>query len=257
MTIITRFARHFLLAVLLAVAPAFAVGLNDSGQDDCYDDSAINATGVEADGGTHPRQDCRFGRDAAAKAGVLYKIGAGAKGFDFTKIANDGTSLAAGAALGANPTDWACTQDNVTGLIWEVKTIAGLHFKDHTYTWYNSDAATNGGVAGTSSGGTCQTAGRCDTEKFVADVNSAALCTYTDWRLTSRRELLTLAHKGVNSPTIDTAYFPNTNSHYYWTSASWAAGPSTAWNVVFSTGNVNADNKFSGHDVRLVRGGQF
>ena len=40
-------------------------------------------------------------------------------------------------------------RDNVTGLMWEVKTDdGGLRDKDWTYSWYNPDATTNGGSAG-------------------------------------------------------------------------------------------------------------
>jgi hypothetical protein len=49
----------------------------------------------------------------------------------YTKIANDGSELPDSATLGTNPTDWACTKDNKTGLIWEVKTDdGGLRDKD-------------------------------------------------------------------------------------------------------------------------------
>jgi len=34
----------------------------------------------------------------------------------YSKIANNGSTLADSAKLGANPTDWACTQDKKTRL---------------------------------------------------------------------------------------------------------------------------------------------
>src|SRR5450756_1567125 len=85
------FLRCLVLALALPVA-AHAAGLNDTGITDCWNDTAVVTTGVEADTGTHPRQDCRYGRDPAAAAGMP-KTGAGGKGFDFSKIANDGTVL--------------------------------------------------------------------------------------------------------------------------------------------------------------------
>ncbi|MEE4379693.1 MAG: hypothetical protein V2J55_19570 [Candidatus Competibacteraceae bacterium] len=75
----------------------------------------LNDTGVTRNDGLGA--DHQYGRDPAAAAGVLPKTGSGSKGFDFTKIANDGTELPDSAALGTNPGDWACTRDNVTGLI--------------------------------------------------------------------------------------------------------------------------------------------
>jgi hypothetical protein len=65
-------------------------------------------------------------------------------------------ALAASAALGTNSTDWACTRDNITGLIWEIKTDDnGLRDKDYSYTWYSTDAASNGGNAGSAGSNTC------------------------------------------------------------------------------------------------------
>jgi hypothetical protein len=55
------------------------------------------------------------------RRGNLPRPARGAKGFDYSKIANDGSVLIAGAALGTAPVDWACTKDNITGLTWEVK----------------------------------------------------------------------------------------------------------------------------------------
>lgn len=260
----TRFPRTPLLALLLSITvPVHAVGLNDTGQDTCYNDTAADGvaasspTSIARDAGTHPRQDCRYGRDAAAAAGQLTKTGAGAKGFDFTKIANNGATLAAGAALGSAAIDWACTKDNVTGLTWEVKTTSGLRSNASTYTWYNSNAGTNGGNAGTANGGSCSGGTGCDTEKFVADVNAAALCTYTDWRLPTRREFLTLVHAGVSNPSIDPTYFPNTHGSAFWSSSSYVPTPANAWFLSFFNGNTYADVKSSSARARLVRGGQF
>lgn len=235
----TRFPRIFLFALLLAagatVHAATVVPLNDTGQTLCYDSAGATVTCT-----TTGADDGRYGRDAANTAAVLTKTGAGNAGFDFTKVANDGTALAAGTALGAAATDWACTRDNVTGLTWEVKTPSGgggLRDSAHTYTWYSSNAATNGGNAGTPNGGTCSGGTGCDTEKFVADVNTAALCTYTDWRMPSLRELLSLVDFSVPgtlaAPTIDATYFPNTQFSRFWSANNYSSDPANAWVVNF------------------------
>ncbi len=245
--------------ILTLTGTALAAGLNDTGITDCYNDSAVVTTGVEADSGTHPRQDCRYGRDAAARAGNLTKVGGGSKGFDFTKIANNGSVLPASATLGSAPTDWACTKDNVTGLIWEVKTTSGLRSQSHTYTWYNSNAATNGGGAGTASGGTCATTGRCDTEKFVADVNAAGLCGATDWRMPTTNELMSIVDYGIAypGPTIDTTWFPNTPASYFWSASASSGYSNGAWSVYFYYGYAYGYGKGGyGVQVRLVRAGQ-
>lgn len=255
----TRFSRTLLLALLLGAGTtahaATVVPLNDTGQSLCYDSAgatvACTTTGAD---------DGRYGRDAANTAGALTKTGAGTKGFDFTKIANNGTTLAAGAALGAAATDWACTQDNVTGLTWEVKTTNGLRSNAHTYTWYSTDAASNGGNAGTANGGTCQTAGRCDTEKFIADVNVAALCGFTDWRMPSLRELKSLVDFSVPAtgaaPAIDATYFPNTQINWFWTANNYSSNLAYAWYVYLYDGYSDADFKSASYYLRLVRGGQ-
>jgi len=264
----TRFPRTLLLALSLAAAPAHAVGLNDTGIDTCYNDAvadsvaASDPASIARDAGSHPRQDCRYGRDAAAAAGVLPKTGAGAKGFDFTKIANNGTTLAAGAALGSAATDWACTKDNVTGLTWEVKTDDnGLRDKDWTYTWYSTDAATNGGDAGSTGANTCNAtlpSSLCNTQAFVTAVNTASLCTYTDWRLPTRRELRTLVHHaGTSNPSIDPTYFLNTNVVFFSSSSPDASRPMDAWFVHFYDGSAYARSKTDAGYARLVRGGQF
>ena len=262
----TRITRTILLALLLAAAQIQAADLPDTGQDTCYNDSAAdsvaasNPASIARDAGTHPRQDCRYGRDPAAAAGVLTKTGAGAKGLDYTKIANNGTTLAASAALGSTPPDWACTKDNITGLTWEVKTTSGLRNNASTYTWYNSNAATNTGNAGTASGGACSGGTGCDTEKFVADVNAAHLCTYTDWRMPTQRELLTLVLADGSVPSIDPTYFPNTQASYpsyFWSGSSYVPNPPGAWVVNFHDGGTGAGTKSLTYYVRLVRGGQF
>lgn len=253
-------ARLVMALALCGATPfSLAAGLNDTGITDCSNDTAVdNASGLQADGGTHPRQDCRYGRDAAEAVGSLPKVGAGSKGFDFTKIANDGSILPASAVLGTGPTEWACTRDNVTGLVWEVKTISGLRNEIHTYSWYNSDAATNGGSVGTVSGGSCETIGRCDTEKFVADVNAAGLCgaSASAWRMPTIKELVGIADLGRINPTIDPTYFPNTSNSLFWSGSPYAGSSSNARLVYFSYGFPTYGNRSNLNRVRLVRGGQ-
>ncbi|MBK6593283.1 MAG: DUF1566 domain-containing protein [Burkholderiales bacterium] len=242
--------------VVLAMAiygSAFAAGptglLNDTGITTCWgwNGSQSVAPGEEVDTGSGPRQDCRFGRDAASAAGMP-KVGGGSNGFDFSKIANDGTVLSETAALGTSAKDWACTRDNVTGLVWEVKTTSGLRGQNHTYTWYNSDSSTNGGEVGTLSRGTCFVTGRCDTEKFVADVNAVGTCGATDWRMPSKRELFSITNLGRTDCAIDPNYFPNTPAFAVFFSAS-------AW-IVSACGYVFTGSTGDARLVRLVRNGQ-
>jgi hypothetical protein len=267
-----RQLRHaFLPALLLAASGAQAVGptgLPDSGQNLCVDGAnflVACSSGNTGDGATYPRQDGRFGRDPAAAAGTLAKTGAGAVGFDYTKVANDGSDLAAGAALGTAATDWACTRDNTTGLTWEVKTASNTdrRYSGHTYTWYSTTGATNGGDVGSAGANTCNATlpgNLCNTQAYADAVNamnsSGGLCGAQGWRLPTVRELTTLVHFGVMNPSIDTTYFPNTPASHFW-SASTYLGPQYAWYVFFSDGGAVADLKTVTYSVRLVRGGPF
>lgn len=257
-------ALMFLLALVPLAVSAQTVSkrLNDTGINFCRDhttgaDTPVTTTTTctAAQGG----QDARYGRDPAAQRGALTKVGGGSKGFDFTKIANNGGTLPAGAALGSGPTDWACTYDNHTGLMWEVKVNNAAHLRhmSHSYSWYDS-VHNYGGNAGTASGGTCFTAGRCDTEKFVADVNASNLCGHNDWRMPTVHELYNLADRGIAypGPTIDASYFPNTPGSYFWSGSPVAGFSDFAWGVVFGRGGDGWDYRSSAGQVRLVRAGQ-
>jgi hypothetical protein len=235
-------------------------GLNDTGIDWCANGNTNNlncpVAGFEG-------QDGDFGRDAQARADTLTKIGGGAAGFDYTKIAADGSVLAIqDAAWDANGTEaagsqWSCVRDNVTGMIWEIKTAdGGLRDRNHTYSWYNPDSNTNGGSAGTQSGGQC-TGSDCDTHAFVQAVNGQGLCGATDWRMPTMLELMSIVNNGqVSPPAIDTAYFPNTPSVGFWSSSPHANYSDDAWYVYFYYGHVNDSLKYNYHQVRLVRAGQ-
>ncbi|MEA1053293.1 DUF1566 domain-containing protein [Lamprobacter modestohalophilus] len=228
--------------------------LNDTGITFCGEaDSGNNrpCTGAEPVG-----QDAYVGRDAAAAAGQLTKVGSGHAGFDFTKIANNGSALPDTAVLGTGPTDWACTRDNVTGLIWEVKTDdGGLRDKDNTYTWYNPDSSTNGGYAGIPNGGSC-TGSDCDTDGFVTAVNAQELCGATDWRLPDRFELGSIVIVDQTGPSIDVDLFPNTLPRQFRSALPYAGISDFAWTVDFYGGGVSAFRMNNDDAVRLVRGGQ-
>ena len=70
----TRFPRILLPVLLFAAVPVHAAGLPDTGQDLCDNGSHVLvacSTANTGDAATYPRQDGRFGRDAAAAAGTL------------------------------------------------------------------------------------------------------------------------------------------------------------------------------------------
>jgi hypothetical protein len=109
---------------------------------------------------------------------------------------------------------------------------------------------------GTASGGSCATSGRCDTEKFTADVNATGLCGASDWRMPKVKELEGIADIGRANPAIDPTYFPNTQSSYFWSGSPYAYSSGYAWFVDFYFGDANYGLRSYSVAVRLVRGGQ-
>lgn len=241
--------------------------MNDTGVDWCADATNNNLSCPVAG---LLRQDAEFGRDALAKAGSLVKVGAGHAGFDFTRLGSNGHPLLIQDASWSNAgvelagTRWSCVRDNHTGLVWEVKDndSASLHYHLNTYTWYDTNTATNGGSSGVAGGGVCN-AGNCDTGSFVAAVNSAGLCGFNDWRMPTPREFETIIDFGTSQPAIDTDYFPNVSSNpdatilphiYYWTSMPQAGTADTAFAMRSDFGNTQAQFHASQEfHVRLVR----
>ena len=247
--------------------------LNDTGVSLSGADNSVNASTCDS---THPSaQDCHHGRDAGALSGQLSKVGASAStsnGFDYTKVCNSGELAGQGTCpsdpiLGNQAHEWACTRDNVTGLIWEVKTTSGLRDADYLYTWFNPHSP-DGASGAENPDDDCETAGRCDTAKFVEDVNAASLCGARDWRLPTVQELGGLVDMGQPAavPAIDPVYFPdNTSSMLFWSSTPFAnaalvGGVASAWFVDFDHDSACGGDCFTDRvlpmHVRLVRSGQ-
>ena len=155
-------------------------------------------------------EDCELGRDADD---TLNDSNDGNAGFSFTRLNEDGSEYSGNGVYSEEP--WACVLDNITGLIWEVKTTdATLRDRDEGFTWYDPANTT---FTGTESDQ--------DTDDFITHVNSDAsinsgsgLCGRSNWRLPTVQEIYGLTdYAATSTPFIDTGYFPNTqNNLAYW-----------------------------------------
>jgi hypothetical protein len=263
---------------------------NDTGQSEVYTASSVS---VDPEPAGFPGQDARYGRDAAAADGALAKQGAGAAGFDFSKVTVTGDLLgvqdqpwsrdAQGFDDGSEVqgTRWSCVLDHVTGLLWEVKTYTaapGLRDREWTYSWYSSAErpdgtanASNGGSPGGVNRGECLDkfdadsnpgGNYCDTAGYVAVINESGLCGFNDWRMPTLDELRSIVHYGARGPAIDTGFFPNVPGDFSdpgnpFPNVTWTGTPtrfdSSAWSVYFDFGAQINPDKNFAGSVRLVR----
>lgn len=162
----------------------------------------------------------------------------------FTKLDQNGNPLDDTAL------SWAMVRDNVTGLVWEVKTTDDtVHDRGNRYTWYDDNPETNGGNAGVPGEGT-------DTEDFIQTLNAETFGGYSDWRLPTIHELASITDRGRHDPAINTTFFPHTQSHWYWSSTTYEPdeGGESAIGLFFSGGYDGELTKSNtGIFVRAVR----
>jgi len=199
------------------------------------------------------------GRDAMARAGTLPKQGGGVAGFDFTRLNSDGTAYIGSGDFGSDP--WSCVQDEVTGLVWEVKADSGPQ-ANTSYTWYNTDNSSNGGNSGAQDV-TKNCFGHqagipltyCNTQAYTARVNSTELCGFNDWRLPSAEELMGILRVNPElSAATDGNYFPNAGYNNFWTHSPVSGVENSAWVVSFFDQSLRIQAINSAVSIRLVRG---
>ena len=196
-------------AANLYVGNVFAAPLPDTGQTKCYNNTA--EIPCPAPG------EAFYGQDGN------YLINPPS----YIKLDADGNDLPDSAE------SWVMVRDNVTGLIWEVKTDDGsIHDRDDHYNWQNAQ------------------------DVFVGQVNDENFGGHSDWRLPTITELASITDMGGYNPAVNMDYFLNTLSSGYWSSTTNAGNTDNACCVGFDLGYDGDYNKSGSYYVRAVRGGQ-
>jgi len=127
-----------------------------------------------------------------------------------------------GALLPPDAAEWVAVLDTKTNLMWAVEVLSRRPYKE-----------------------------------ALEAPKSLATAGFTDWRLPTVEELFCLADRTRYEPAIDTDYFPETPSSWFWASTVDASSPfDCAWYVSFSYGYSSWDFQGSEGFVRAVRPGQ-
>ncbi len=144
---------------------------------------------------------------------------------DYTINPPSYTKLDANGNEGTNPDgSWTMVRDNITGLIWEVKTDDGtIHDRDDKYSWQNAH------------------------DIFITQLNNDNFGGFNDWRLPSVKELRWIV-KGV--------HFPSINSSNHWATTVCVHDTNLAWVVHFGLGEAAFSALSNTYHVRAVRGGE-
>ena len=123
--------------------------------------------------------------------------------------------------------------DNNSGLIWQ-KCSNGQ----------SNDTMCNGTVS------------RLDWLSAISYCENLTLGGRDNWRLPNINELKSIVdYSSSKSPSINQTIFPNTNSHYYWSSTTTSWKNDNAWNIYFGDGSDSFIGKsIQNYSVRCVTG---
>ena len=146
---------------------------------------------------------------------------------------------AAGNDLPNTATEWVMVRDNVTQLIWEVKTDDGsIHDRDNAYYWRSHFW------------------GWSEVLDFIKAVNAENFGGYSDWRMPDMKELTSIVDLGRCNPAINTDFFPNTVCRHFWSSTTYWMATDNTLCVEFGSGDDGYIEKWERLYVRAVRTGQ-
>jgi hypothetical protein len=148
----------------------------------------------------------------------------------FIKLGKGGKSLAGSATWDKGH---RLTLDINTGLIWEVKSPkkGDVNYCEERYNW--KDAG----------------------NKYIKAMNKKKYGGFSDWRLPNKDELRSIIDYGRTGPAVDTRYFPNCKSDFYWTSVPYNMQKPFVWGIFVGLGSGICYTPLSERYVYAVRGG--
>ncbi|MBE3669754.1 DUF1566 domain-containing protein [Vibrio navarrensis] len=177
------------------------IGHNDTGATLYFTDGDQEVAEAQE---SYPGQDAEYGLDNSDQQTLT------GNGFKFVKLDAKGQTLADDA------TEWACTLDERSGLVWENKSgdASSVQFKDRTFVFesqtfkpYSDDLQVVGCVEAKDN--------LCSTQQYVAHMNQQSLCGITQWRLPTYLEFYDIIDFGETAKDendhvygLDVRYFP-------------------------------------------------
>jgi hypothetical protein len=157
---------------------------------------------------------------------------------------------ASGKQLADDADNWACVYDSKTRLLWE-SNIGMSH--ELRYRWSEPSVKEESPEHCPYFAGNLEdNIENCTTSLRVSVANSTQLCGSSAWQVPNIAEFETIIMSGQYNPSINTRYFPYTQSDYYWTREGFAYSELNAWAVTFHIGRVNDVAKTEFIYIRLV-----
>ena len=163
-------------------------------------------------------------------------------------------------------TKWQCVEDASTGLFWQKRDpTTALHGRD-TYVWHQPKHQNPGspranpnllGLDATCYGyNTDDPSSFCNTHAYANRVNQSNYCGFSDWRLPTSNELISLSDPSLvdrpfQSP-VDLRYFPFYDNFVYWTDSVNKDG--IVVTLIKGIKLLNNSERSDSILVRLVRG---